>query len=158
MLEAVQDIAPENISDRQRWMGVLARASKEELETFWKIHGQGLKYDLPRKPECGLVMVRGRAGGRGQRFNVGEVIVTRCSVRLADGTVGHAYVIGRDQVHSELAAAFDALLQNPSLNKGLMSNVILPLEQKHRIACRERSKKVAATKVDFFTMVRGEDE
>ena len=69
-------------------------------------------YTFVRKPEVGLVMVRGRAGGTGMQFNVGELPVARCSVRLDDGTVGHAYVGGRSLRHAEIAAVLDALLQS----------------------------------------------
>ena len=147
-----------DIRSRQRWMGVLARAAENELEMHWAAHGQGAEYDVLREPESGLVMVRGRAGGNGQRFNLGEMTVTRCSVRLGDGTVGHAYVAGRDRRRAELAAAFDALLQTPSRHEDIQSRVIAPLATKYLAARTERSRKAAATKVDFFTLVRGEDE
>ncbi len=159
---------------RRRWMATLARAATADLESCWQTHGQGngqahgrkdgrkdgrsVGYDFLRQPECGLVMVRGRAGGNGRRFNLGEMTVTRCSVRLADGTVGHAYVAGRDRRRAELAAAFDALLQVPSRHEDIQSRVIAPLAMKYRTARAERSRKAAATKVDFFTLVRGEDE
>ncbi len=143
---------------RRRWMAVLARAAGVDLAAHWRTHGAGLEYDFLRKPECGLVMVRGRAGGNGQRFNLGEMTVTRCSVRLADGTIGHSYVAGRDRHRAEFAAAFDALLQNPLRHDAIASQVIAPLARKHQNARSERSRKAAATKVEFFTLVRGEDE
>ncbi|HER25882.1 MAG TPA: phosphonate C-P lyase system protein PhnG [Rhodospirillales bacterium] len=139
-------------------MGVLARADGAELEAHWANYKQGGGYDVLRQPESGLVMVRGRAGGNGQQFNLGEITVTRCSVRLREGAIGHAYVAGRNRQHAELAAAFDALLQTPSLRDVIESLVIAPLEKKFQVAQEERSKKAAATKVNFFTMVRGEDE
>lgn len=138
-------------------MGVLARASETDLEKFWQLHGQEEDYDFLRRPEIGLVMVRGRAGGSGSRFNLGEMTVTRCTVRLADGTVGHGYVGGRNQRHAELAAAFDALLQNPDRQEEIEDAVITPLKTRHTQRREARSKKAAATKVDFYTMVRGED-
>ncbi len=103
-------------------------------------------------------MVRGRAGGNGQRFNLGELPVTRCSVRSAAGYVGHGYVQGRDKAHAELAAILDAALQEPARRLALTETVIRPLagalvDQKKAIEA-----KAAATKVDFFTMVRGESE
>lgn len=143
---------------RRLWMGTLARAATADLEFLWRQTGQDAEYGFLRRPEYGLVMVRARAGGGGQRFNLGEMTVTRCSVRLADGTVGHAYVAGRDRRRAELAAAFDALLQKPSRRRDIQTRVIAPLAKKFQVARAERSRKVAATKVDFFTMVRGEDE
>ncbi len=152
----VTETSPETPS-RKDWMGVLARASETDLENFWRLHGQEEDYDFLRRPEIGLVMVRGRAGGTGGRFNLGEMTVTRCAVRLGDGTVGHAYVAGRSQRHAELAAAFDALLQNPDRQEEIADTVITPLKTRYEQAREGRSKKAAATKVDFYTMVRGED-
>ncbi|GAB6051921.1 phosphonate C-P lyase system protein PhnG [Magnetospira thiophila] len=143
---------------RQRWMGVLARASGAQLEGYWKTHGDGVSYSFLRRPENGLVMVRCRPGGQGQPFNLGEMSVTRCTVRLDNGTVGHAYVAGRDARQAELAAAFDALLQDPQRQDQLTRDMIAALESQYLDARDTRSKKAAATKVDFFTLVRGEDE
>ena len=36
-------------------------------------------------------VVRGRVGATGAAFNLGEMTVTRASVRLASGNVGHAF-------------------------------------------------------------------
>ncbi len=161
-----QDSDASEKTPRQLWMATLARAATADLELHWQTHGREIgqkhgreiTYDFMRRPECGLAMVRGRAGGNGQLFNLGEMTVTRCSLRLGDGTVGHAYVAGRDRRRAELAAAFDALLQIPSRRDDIQSLVIAPLAMKYRAARGERSQKAAATKVDFFTMLRGEDE
>ena len=138
-------------------MGVLARARLVDLEDHWKSAQNGTDYDFLRAPETGLVMVQGRAGGNGQRFNLGEISVTRCSVQLPDGVVGHAYVAGRDKRRAELAAAFDALLQIPVRRQEIYARVIQPLAGKYTAAREQRSRKAAATKVDFYTLVRGED-
>ena len=74
-----------------------------------------------RGPETGLVMVRGRAGGSGSPFNLGEMTVTRCTVQLGSGTAGHAYIAGRDERQAELAAVADALLQDPALTRKVLS-------------------------------------
>jgi len=103
-----------------------------------------------------MVMVRARAGGTGQRFNMGEMTVTRCTVRLDDGTVGHAYVAGRDLRHAELAAVLDALLQNDARREAIEDAVIGPLAAAQQAERASAARKAAATKVDFFTMVRGE--
>ena len=100
-------------SPRPRWMSVLAQTTDEALERAWQGVVDPPPYRLLRGPETGLVMVRARAGGTGARFNLGEMTVTRCSVGLPDGTVGHAWVGGRSPRHAELAAVFDALLQDP---------------------------------------------
>lgn len=138
-------------------MAVLAKAAPEDLEAAWS--GVAAKPDWRwlRKPETGLVMVRGRAGGSGQPFNLGEITVTRCVLVTGDGHTGHAYVAGRDHRHSELAALFDALLQDDAQHDGLCAAVLDPLQDKQARQAACRATEAAATKVDFFTMVRGED-
>jgi alpha-D-ribose 1-methylphosphonate 5-triphosphate synthase subunit PhnG len=142
---------------RRHWMSVLALATPEELEDAWRRIEHPPAYTCLRGPEVGLVMVRSRAGGTGLRFNVGETTVTRCSVQIAGGALGHAWVRGRRPRQAELAAALDAMLQDPVQEPALQRAVIAPLErayEKRRRAVRERA---AATRVEFFTMVRGDD-
>ena len=142
---------------RQAWLSILAKSKRSDIEAALGDRTLAEAERL-RPPEVGLVMVRGRAGGTGQRFNLGEMPVTRCSVRDADGRVGHGYVQGRDKAHAELVARLDAALQDPGRREALTTSVIAPLQ-----AALARDKKMiearaAATKVDFFTMVRGENE
>lgn len=117
----------------------------------------GTPHDLLRPPETGLVMLRGRMGATGAAFNLGEATVTRCAIRLQDGTEGHAYVMGRNAAHARLAAVCDALLQGGETHAEISAKVVAPLEAKLRQAQVAASRKAAATKVDFFTMVRGDD-
>lgn len=148
----------EQRSERQRWMAVLARASGAELQACWDALTSKPDCKVLRQPEPGLVMVRGRAGGDGQRFNIGEMTVTRCAVRCQDGgveTIGHAYVKGRDKEQCALAARFDALLQFDHRRKNLLAEVIEPLAKQQQKRRDSIARKAAATKVDFFTMVRG---
>ena len=147
-------------SDRQHWMSVLARADISDLERFWSEHRLENEDELEvlRSPETGLVMVRGRAGGDGQRFNLGEATVSRCSVRHNDGPIGHACVLGRNKQHARLAASFDAFLQTSSHQDRLLDQVIRPLAKSQQAKAKQRASKAAATKVDFFTMVRGEND
>jgi alpha-D-ribose 1-methylphosphonate 5-triphosphate synthase subunit PhnG len=139
---------------RQRWMSVLARTPRTSLETKWAASYGDQKWSMLREPQIGMVMVRGRAGGAGQRFNLGEMTVTRCAVTLSDGTVGHSYVKGRDRLQAQYAALFDAIM----LRDGSASDFIDDLASAQAEAKRDHARKVAATKVDFFTLVRGEDE
>lgn len=138
-------------------MATLAKADWESLEALWTSENPKPSYEYLREPESGLVMLRGRMGGTGAPFNFGEATVTRCSVRLADGTAGHAYVMGRNAAHAEVAAVYDALLQRPGSHDAVQDRVIAPLARRHTERRRQTVAKSAATKVDFFTMARGED-
>lgn len=142
--------------ERQKWMGVLSKSSCQELEGAWQGISEKPDYQHLRKPETGIIMVRARAGGSGLRFNFGEMTVTRCTVKTDEGYVGCAYVMGRDHRHAELAALFDALLQNSGYKLKILNMVILKLKESREKRKEEISKKSAATKVDFFTMVRGD--
>jgi alpha-D-ribose 1-methylphosphonate 5-triphosphate synthase subunit PhnG len=143
--------------ERRDWMGVLARAPAAELaEAFARLGAEPAARWL-RAPEIGLAMVRGRAGGTGAPFNLGEVTVTRAALALADGTVGHAYIAGRDPEKARVAALCDALLQGPAAAR-VMHAVVLPMQELMARGRAERAGKAAATKVDFFTVARGEDK
>ena len=139
---------------RQRWMAVLARASHLDMQSVLRLAASSElpAYDVLRGPECGLVMVRGRAGGGGGAFNLGEMSVTRCTVRDADGRIGHAYVSGRDRAQAELAARLDALLQDPAWHAALDRDVIAPLAQAQAARRAVDARRAAATRVEFFTL------
>ncbi|MCL4135746.1 UNVERIFIED_CONTAM: hypothetical protein GTU68_045884 [Idotea baltica] len=109
-----------------------------------------------RAPEVGSTMVRARAGATGGPFNLGEVTVTRCALTLATGEVGHAYIQGRSKADAETVAVMDALMQTTAAST-LQAAVLDVLEAEQNAKRAARAAKAAATKVDFFTMVRGED-
>lgn len=143
--------------ERQDWMGLLARAPVDRISDLWAALHISPECTWLRSPEIGGVMVRGRLGGTGAPFNLGEMTVTRCTVRLQNsGTVGHAVVQGRDKTKARLAALIDALMQT-DLSDRIRSALIAPLEAEETRQKTDRAGKAAATRVDFFTMVRGED-
>ncbi|WP_171238924.1 phosphonate C-P lyase system protein PhnG [Ruegeria sp. HKCCA5763] len=141
---------------RKEWMGLLARAPDDALMTLWDGIQDRPSFEWLRSPEVGGVMVRGRTGATGAPFNLGEMTVTRCSVVLQDGTVGHGYVQGRSKPKAEVAALIDAMMQTPAADD-LQARLLDPLQQQMQAAKTTRAAKAAATKVEFFTLVRGED-
>ena len=154
---SARDATPASESARARWMSALAQADPATVEAAWERLSARPPYRLLRASEIGLVMVQGRAGGTGAPFNLGEMTVTRCSVELGDGRVGHAYVPGRDRRHAERAAVLDAMFQDPAAGPALEAEVVAPLlaaREARRAAARARASR---TRVEFFTMVRGEE-
>jgi alpha-D-ribose 1-methylphosphonate 5-triphosphate synthase subunit PhnG len=115
------------------------------------------RHEELRASECGLVMVRGRIGGEGAPFNLGEATVTRAAVKLESGERGFGYVLGRDPEKARLVALCDALVQTPGYCKAIEHNVVAPIRRRLDAACEHKAQQVAATKVEFFTLVRGED-
>ena len=136
---------------RHHWMATLARASAEDLAARLATLPPFPEPETLRAPETGLVMVRGRAGGDGEAFNLGEMTVTRCALRLG-AHIGHAYIAGRDHAKARLAALLDAALQNSALHQTCMQAVVEPLAAAQQAARAAEARKAAATRVDFFTM------
>jgi len=137
---------------RQDWMGLLARAPDGLLARLWESAGIDARYDWLRPPEIGAVMVRGRAGASGAPFNLGEMTVTRCALRLAGGQEGHAYVMGRSREKAGIAALCDALMHDPDRAGAVHDRVLVPLAETAAEARDALAAKAAATKVEFFTM------
>lgn len=147
-------MSTENLA-RKAVIDTLSAAAPERLETLWKGLGVTPEYRLVRGPETGLVMIRGRAGGGGQPFNLGEATVTRATVRLASGEVGHSYALGRDSEKAVRAALLDALWQREPAR--IETDVLTPLRGNRAAEDTKMRAETAATRVNFFTLVRGDD-
>jgi alpha-D-ribose 1-methylphosphonate 5-triphosphate synthase subunit PhnG len=144
------------IAARRRAMALVARARRVELAPIaarWPNHGAR---DL--KPvESGLVMLRGRIGGDGAPFNLGEATVTRAVVELPTGERGFAHILGRDAEKARLAAIADALWQREPARAEIEAAILAPIEARLAAETAKTRAETAATRVDFFTLVRGED-
>lgn len=148
--------ALDEISERKAWMGLLAKAPAGRVSALLNAAVPRPDFTWLRAPEIGSTMVQGRAGATGAPFNLGEMTVTRCALTLSSGEVGHAYIQGRRKEDAEAAALVDAMMQTTAA--ALIQNTVLtPLAQVAAARKDKRAAKAAATKVDFFTMVRGED-
>jgi alpha-D-ribose 1-methylphosphonate 5-triphosphate synthase subunit PhnG len=141
---------------RQAWLAVLSRATLPQLERLMPSADTWAPVHQVRPPEIGMVMLRGRVGGTGNPFNLGEASVVRCAVRWGEGPLGISYALGRDKRRAELAALMDALLQDPALHDNLHRTVVSPLAQAQAQARDGKQRAVAGSKVEFFTFVRGE--
>ena len=145
---------PETVK-RRLWLAVLARASRAELEAIRLRLGDLPAVDTLRAAEVGMVMLRGRIGGTGDSFNLGEASLTRCALRLAGGALGVGYALGRDRRKAELIALLDALLQDPERG-GQLHQEVEALMQCQAARRDASSRAAASSKVEFFTLVRGE--
>jgi alpha-D-ribose 1-methylphosphonate 5-triphosphate synthase subunit PhnG len=142
---------------RRAAMALLAQAHAGELR-----QGLAAVVDAPRYVELrpvatGLVMVRGRVGGDGAPFNLGEATVTRAAVQMESGEVGFSYLLGRDHAKARLAAVCDALWQSEHRRDAIERHVLAPVRLRLERERAEKREQAAATRVDFFTLVRGED-
>ncbi len=142
---------------RQQRMRTLACAADGSLVRLWGQLGLDPAFEALRGPETGLVALRGRIGGSGAPFNFGEATATRATVRLENGAVGHAMMLGRDRAAVTIAAVIDALAHDPALEARIEQEIIAPLQHERAGLDSQRRQETAATRVDFFTMVRGED-
>ncbi|NYE31141.1 alpha-D-ribose 1-methylphosphonate 5-triphosphate synthase subunit PhnG [Rhodanobacter sp. K2T2] len=141
---------------RAQWMSLLAQAEADELMRAMEAFSPALDGMTWLRPaQTGLYMMRGRIGGTGEQFNLGEVSVTRCSVQIGE-RIGHAWVRGGNRRHAELAACADALMQDINQRAHLQAHVVEPLRKSLTLRREAASRKAAASKVEFFTVVRGE--
>jgi alpha-D-ribose 1-methylphosphonate 5-triphosphate synthase subunit PhnG len=138
-------------------MAVLAEAEPRELVGGLKQVMPRLDYVELRVPEIGLVMLRGRAGGDGAPFNLGEATVTRAAVQIASGEIGFSYVLGRNRDQARLAALCDALWQSEQHRAAVERHVLTPIRIRQQLERTRQRAQSAATRVEFFTLVRGED-
>lgn len=145
-----------SVDERRGWMSVLALATGAELEAVVGALGSLPPYEFLRRPEAGSVLVRGRIGGTGRPFNVGEMTVARCTVQIPGGAAGTAYVAGTDLRHAELAAVVDALMQDPDRRLLVAARVVEPLAAAQAERADRRRRRAATTRVDFLTLVRGD--
>lgn len=142
--------------ERPAWLAVLARASLQQLEAKLPPRDALAAVTQVRPAEVGMVMLRGRIGGTGNPFNLGEASVVRCAVRVGDGPLGVSYALGRDKRRAEVAALCDALLQDTWHHDHLQQTLVRPLAQAQAQAKAHAHQQAAESKVEFFTLVRGE--
>lgn len=146
-------------SARAQWMALLARAPMPLLERALEPHALQRQTEWLRRPETGLYMVQGRVGGTGERFNLGEITVTRCTLRSKtehepQSPVGVAYVLGRNHRQAELVALADALLQESAHHQALEHELLSPVRQYLSAQRAQHQARTQSTKVDFFTVAR----
>ena len=144
----------QQVARRKLSMAVLAHSISAEISSRLKQVALPA-YEHLRETESGLVMVCGRVGGDGAPFNLGEATVSRAAIRLESGEVGFGYTLGRDKHKAQLIALCDALLQSDAAD-AVEAKVIAPLRAAMLASRQQKSAQAAATKVDFYTMVRGE--
>jgi alpha-D-ribose 1-methylphosphonate 5-triphosphate synthase subunit PhnG len=140
---------------RRAAMAVLAHSGAAEIASRLEAMAVPV-YENLREPENGLVMVRGRIGGDGAPFNLGEATVSRAAVRLSTGEVGFGYTLGRDRQKARMIALCDALEQSDEFAHAVESLVIAPLRTRMISERNRTAAETAATRVDFYTLVRGE--
>src|SRR4051794_31961517 len=149
--------ARENSKQAQRQAAMAVLAHSDGGEIAGRLAAIALPaYENLREPENGLVMVRGRVGGDGAPFNLGEATVSRAAVRLASGEVGFGYMLGRDTAKAKMIALCDAMLQSPALERRVETTVLAPLRDAMQARRSQKTAEAAATRVDFYTLVRGE--
>ena len=142
---------------RQHWMSILAHSQPAELAARLKALNITADYEVIRAAETGLVQIQARMGGTGERFFAGDATLTRATVRLTDGTLGYSWVLGRDKQHAERCALIDALMQQTRHFQNLSETLIAPLDADRMARIAARQAEVNASRVDFFTMVRGDN-
>ncbi len=142
--------------NRKEWIGLLGSADPMDLESAKKALGGEIDITHMMKPETGMIMVQAKADGSNGRFNLGEVTVSRCVLEVKNNFMGTSWIMGSDLRHAELAALFDALLQDPDTHEKLAATLIKDLKAKQTAKNEQMARDVSDTRVEFFTLKRGE--
>jgi alpha-D-ribose 1-methylphosphonate 5-triphosphate synthase subunit PhnG len=145
-----------DMTNQQRWIAALAMTDRALLEEAWQALDPKPTYRLLRPVETGMVLLRGRIGGSGEAFNLGEATITRAAAALDTGEHGFAYLLGRKPRAAELSAVFHALLQNQDRRAEVEALVVRPAEAARQAKVVADAAAAAATQVDFSTLVRGD--
>ncbi|MBN9265644.1 MAG: phosphonate C-P lyase system protein PhnG [Hyphomicrobium sp.] len=145
------------VSARQELMEICAHATEAELTSAIDALDPRPEATDIRPAETGLVMLRGRIGGSGAPFNFGEATVTRAAVRLGTGETGFSYLLGRSKTRARLAAVLEAAGQRPEYRRSIVQNLVRPVAERLESERRTTREEAEATRVEFFTLVRGED-
>ena len=143
-------------SYRQYLLSILSKSTLADIKAKWEALSIAPTYYFLKKPEIGMAMVKAKAGGTGQPFNMGEMTVTRCVIKLDSHEIGYGYTAGRDKMKSELIALIDACFQITHWTHAISEQLIQPLATIIEEKNAQQRHKVEATKVNFYTMVRGE--
>ncbi|WP_435951771.1 phosphonate C-P lyase system protein PhnG [Dryocola sp. BD626] len=146
-----------DVARRQQWMGVLAHSEPQDLADRWQALHISANYQVIRQPETGLVQIQARMGATGQRFFAGDATLTRAVVQLDNGLYGYSYLLGRDKTHAERCAVIDALMQDEAHFQTLQETLIAPLAANREQRRAKRRAEVNSSRVDFFTLVRGDN-
>ncbi|MEZ5657255.1 MAG: phosphonate C-P lyase system protein PhnG [Burkholderiaceae bacterium] len=141
-----------DVEKRADWLGLLALADAALLAELADANLRDETFEVLRGPETGLMMANARLDGGGNRFNLAEIPVSRCTVRSRHGTAGVAYRIGRCPRIVSQIARLDALLQLPSHHERLRREVLAPLLVQLRRTWQQESQDSASSRVRFDTL------
>ena len=139
---------------RPEWISIFSKTNESLLKNSLDHINFKENYDVLLGPEIGSIMIQGRAGGSGDKFNLGEATLTKCIVKFQEKT-GYSYHLGRNLIKSEYGAILDALMQIESYH----SKLLMYVKEFQEEIQKEKTKIIAGSsesKVDFFTMVRGD--
>ena len=143
--------------NRKAWLSLMATCDKKRILSLWQNSQINVDFGLIRDAEVGAVMVKARQGSTGDAFHFSEMSLTRCSVRLVSGEIGHGYHQGRSKQAAKIVALCDALAQTEAYSE-IEKKIFNPLNEARQKRQETLRKRAATTKVDFFTLVRGEDK
>ena len=138
---------------RKQWLQVLVRVPASDLIEA----SAAFSFDIVvlKAPEVGLMMTNGRIHSTGQPFHLGEVSLTRCVLKDDLGHLGYGHILGRNKAQSRAIAIFDLALQRSDSTDQALELLTAWSAEIEEIDAME-AERVEDTRVDFFTMVRGE--
>ena len=138
---------------RRDWLAILVRVPANEV--IAASNEFDFSVVILKGPEVGLLMTNGRIHSTGRPFHLGEVSLTKCVLKDDQGLLGYGHIIGRNKQQAKAIALFDLALQRINSAEPALIRLNAWKEEVAEIEAME-SEAVEKTRVDFFTMVRGE--
>lgn len=134
--------------DRKKRFEILARADSATLSPIAEEVLRTAKVDVLKKPETSLVMLRALDSITGDPFNMGEVLVTECEVRLGNH-VGYSLIMGEEPERALAAAIIDAALESGRASAPSIEGKLWQEEQRLRTERRQENALIGRTRVNF---------
>lgn len=136
---------------KRRLSYILAHTRVEKLEGI--VEELSKKYEISKvkEPEMGLVMVKVKDGVYQEKFYIGEVLITECSVHL-NGSLGMGIIQGDEPRKAYAMAVIDAVFNNEEIDKTELIDILKVWEEEIEDSYIEEKAMVEGSKVKFETM------
>ncbi|MFQ5904751.1 MAG: phosphonate C-P lyase system protein PhnG [Candidatus Binatia bacterium] len=134
--------------DRKKRFEILAQADSATLLPIADEILRAIEVDVLKKPETSLVMLRALDSVTGRPFNVGEVFVTECEVRLGNH-VGYSLIMGEEVERALAAAVIDVALESGQGSASSIEESLWQEEQHLQTNRKEEIALIGRTRVNF---------
>ena len=141
--------------------GLLGQSPLEDLSQWVDRVKEKGAIAILKEPQAGLIMMRAKESAADTVFNLGEVLVSDCTVTV-DGHLGYGLVLGNKPRRAEAAAILDAVFQTADKKWIELKTAMQPWLEEQKLNRQKKEQwefeRIAHSKVDFETMAGGRED